>query len=818
MALKNLTQLKAEIDLAVHPDGPLGKTTAPNLNALLTSLATELTASAAAPPLTNVVQLTTDQRVAGTKTFTDQLVLAQQADQLKGLLLNGAEVYESTNTSESGVRIALGVNREGNRQLWIGDDSAYGHYDKGILRYQTGTRLPRLDAVSGDGNNRMNIAIGTDTSNVAIGGQEQHPSERLEVFGNVKAEQFIGDGSRLTGLSPVAVELDLTSNSTTSAPAVAAVVNKFNFIDSSFTASTLWVKSGSPAGGVRGNSYYPFASLPDALANAQQGDTIIVLPGGTSIDSLGRAYYSEDATVTQSARIIFTEGVVYGGSLIIGQFAGYTAYRTSIYGGEFINRILMCRQYTQSSLTVHHTRFTGALGGVQYVANHFDNANSFTDTYLLRDCIFDTTRPVGSNAPIRNHGRDEFGTCDMTLDDCLVITDTTPCITYSAKPGGHVIVSGTTELRPGNGQPALESLPVMPSYMTVPAADWFVDNRPTAALDTRLTDLQRSSITYVDGAPDSRFLLYADAQVYAFTGPAAAVTYAKTNALTGLFVFRDTITEPLELLDNCTYDATGFDSIISSGAQPNFATVGACRASLKIRRIIRAGNAAGVTVAISGAGTTVQLEGDILLDSSGVTQGIFNYSGASLRYRGNIEARQLVDWPIAQHGVGCTTDFVGNILTNTTSPSIGLYCLGGVFDFFGRIDVAGQGNIAQCHPNAGGTPWLRLNLLGATTQDRGLYLHNVEPCRFTIKGVIDMRASLLNDPNTACGLYVTHSDQVAIEFENLTILTKAGIPSVKGQTNVTTNFLIPVIGKFYATQAPQPGEFLLQNITPYSFP
>jgi hypothetical protein len=818
MALKNLDQLKAEIDLAVHPDGPLGKTTAPNLNALLKSLATELTTAAATQPLTNVVQLTTDQRVAGTKTFTDQLVLAQQADQPKGILVNGAEVYESTNTSDSGVRIALGVNRDGNRQLWIGDDSAYGRYDKGVLRYQTGTRLPRLDAVSGDGNNRMNIAIGTNTSNVAIGGENDHPSERLEVFGNVKANQFIGDGSRLTGIGQMMVEQDLASNSKTNVPSVAAIVSKLDFVDNATTAATLWVRSGSPVPGVRGNVYYPFSSLPEALTSAQAGDTIIVLPGGTGVDALGRAYYNEEATVENSLRIIFSEGVIYGGTLIIGRFAGYNAYTTSIYGGEFINRILMCRQYTQSALTVHNARFTGALGGVQYVANHFDNVNSFTDTYLLRDCVFDTTRPVGSNAPIRNHGRDEFGTCDMTLDNCLVITDNTPCITYSTKLGGHVIVSGTTELRPGAGQAALESLPVVPSYVTVPPADWFVDNRLTTALDTRIANLQRNSIKYVDGALDSRFMLYANTQAYAFTGPAAAVTYAKANALTGLFLFRDTITEPIELLDNCTYDATGCDSIVSSGNQPNFATVGACRASLKIRRIIRAGNAEGVTVAISGAGTAVQLEGDILLDSSNTTQGIFNYSGASLRYRGNIEARQSVNWPIAQHGVGCTTDFSGNILTNTTSHCIALYCLGGVFDFFGRIDVMGIGNIAQCHPNAGGTPWLRLNLLGATTKDKGLYLHNVEPCRFSIKGVIDMRTSLLNDPNTACGLYVTQPYQVDIGFENLTILTKSGIPSVKGQTNVTANCLIPVVGKFYATEAPQPGEFLLQNITPYSFP
>jgi hypothetical protein len=132
--------------------------------------------------------------------------------------------------------------------------------------------------------------------------------------------------------------------------------------------------------------------------------------------------------------------------------------------------------------------------------------------------------------------------------------------------------------------------------------------------------------------------------------------------------------------------------------------------------------------------------------------------------------------------------------------------------------VRGLGNIAQCHPNAGGNPWLRLNILGATTKDKGLHLHNVEPCRFEIKGVLDMRESLSADPNIACGLYVTQPYATDVRFENLTILTKPGIPSVKGQTNVTNNFPIPVIGRFYATEPPQAGEFILQNITPYSFP
>lgn len=42
MTLKDIDQLRAKIDAAVHTNGPLGKTTAAGLSAVLKSLATEL--------------------------------------------------------------------------------------------------------------------------------------------------------------------------------------------------------------------------------------------------------------------------------------------------------------------------------------------------------------------------------------------------------------------------------------------------------------------------------------------------------------------------------------------------------------------------------------------------------------------------------------------------------------------------------------------------------------------------------------------------------------------------------------------------------
>lgn len=69
MPLKNLRQLATEIDDAVHPDGPNGKTTAAGVNAVLKSLATELTIipQEAAQAATRKADLGTNGRVPATQ-------------------------------------------------------------------------------------------------------------------------------------------------------------------------------------------------------------------------------------------------------------------------------------------------------------------------------------------------------------------------------------------------------------------------------------------------------------------------------------------------------------------------------------------------------------------------------------------------------------------------------------------------------------------------------------------------------------------------------------------------------------------------------
>ena len=136
-------------------------------------------------PATNTLDVNGKGKFAGslgvgitTSSPITTLHVNQIAGTTKGILISGDEEYTSGNGDASnGVRIALGVNRNGNRQLWIGDNSNYGSNTKGLFRYQTGSdNFVNLDATSGDGTRRILTILGTETSNIGIGYDGQSPT------------------------------------------------------------------------------------------------------------------------------------------------------------------------------------------------------------------------------------------------------------------------------------------------------------------------------------------------------------------------------------------------------------------------------------------------------------------------------------------------------------------------------------------------------------------------------------------------------------------------------------------------------------------
>ncbi|MCW3110035.1 MAG: hypothetical protein JWQ09_4541 [Segetibacter sp.] len=143
----------------------------------------------------------------GSTTPAKQLNVHQVAGSNKGILISGDEYYQTGNGDANGILFLAGVNRLGNRQLWIGDNTALGSTTLGFFRYQTGLALPSIDAVAGNGVTRLPLGIGTSTSNVAVGFEYSGatgttlPASRLSVNGNVAVGNgYIGNAGPSNGL------------------------------------------------------------------------------------------------------------------------------------------------------------------------------------------------------------------------------------------------------------------------------------------------------------------------------------------------------------------------------------------------------------------------------------------------------------------------------------------------------------------------------------------------------------------------------------------------------------------------------------------
>jgi hypothetical protein len=90
--------------------------------------------------------------------------------------------------ANNGVGMWLGYNAAGNRQTWIGATDALGSNSIGFFRMLTGTAIPGIDAVRGDGGALLPIRIATDTTNLLVGTNGTYtdtPSSKLSVIGNV---------------------------------------------------------------------------------------------------------------------------------------------------------------------------------------------------------------------------------------------------------------------------------------------------------------------------------------------------------------------------------------------------------------------------------------------------------------------------------------------------------------------------------------------------------------------------------------------------------------------------------------------------------
>jgi hypothetical protein len=109
----------------------------------------------------------------------------QASDRLR---LSGQEYFQAGNTSTDGVVFRLGVNRIGNRQLWISDSAAAINATEAQLQISLGAGrgFSVINSISTDGTTRLPLILNNGTGNVGIG--TNVPAARLDVAGNTNVQ------------------------------------------------------------------------------------------------------------------------------------------------------------------------------------------------------------------------------------------------------------------------------------------------------------------------------------------------------------------------------------------------------------------------------------------------------------------------------------------------------------------------------------------------------------------------------------------------------------------------------------------------------
>jgi hypothetical protein len=113
------------------------------------------------PPLivssNNPTTLISTLNVSGITTLSNNLVCNSSLQSQPKILLSGREFYTGTFTSTDGIALLLGVNRSGNRQLWIADSANLAvNTTNPVLRIMNNA----IDCVATDGTTRLPLSFG----------------------------------------------------------------------------------------------------------------------------------------------------------------------------------------------------------------------------------------------------------------------------------------------------------------------------------------------------------------------------------------------------------------------------------------------------------------------------------------------------------------------------------------------------------------------------------------------------------------------------------------------------------------------------------
>lgn len=162
-------QNAAGSDVVFRNSGSATTTTSVNIN----SAAGGIALSAASGKL---ITITPSALVGVTSTLSPtastQLNINSSTQNSARIVLSGQEFYAAGNTSTDGIALLAGVNRSGNRQLWIGDSANLTQNTTNpVIRIMPSAR--QIDCIATDGNTQLPLTIGSSGNSTTISGSLQ---------------------------------------------------------------------------------------------------------------------------------------------------------------------------------------------------------------------------------------------------------------------------------------------------------------------------------------------------------------------------------------------------------------------------------------------------------------------------------------------------------------------------------------------------------------------------------------------------------------------------------------------------------------------
>jgi hypothetical protein len=232
--------------------------------------------------------------------------------------------------------------------------------------------------------------------------------------------------------------------------------------------------------GIKGSLDRPFKTLSEAHIYATDGDTIMVLPGGAGVDSLGRSCYNTYTNITKNITVVNMPGVIYAAFTDIGKFAGSQPYRVTWHGGIFLSNFNVIKQYGGESYFVGHDMRIEGTGKIQAFGSGV--SGKYRDKIELYRAI--SRSAAGATESLLITGRsDESQAQVVYLMDCDLQAKDGPVLRWLGTDKhfsdefSQFVLRGSTRLFREDGGQVLAIMPTVPYSEQYTEAEVLVDER-----------------------------------------------------------------------------------------------------------------------------------------------------------------------------------------------------------------------------------------------------------------------------------------------------------------------------------------------------